>query len=314
MIELFRLRHVAHKQAGELSYGQQKLIDIAMAFMSEPALVLLDEPCAGVNPSLVGGISALLKELNKSAARRQLRRDRAQHGLHHGAVPPHHVMVEGKVLATARRRRSAPTGRCSMRILATDVMSQRTSSSSTTWSPATREPHDPQQAALRGQRGKITLLLGPNGAGKSTVLKTLFGLLKVRQGRILLDGKDITGAEPEGAAVAARHRVRAAGPQPVRPAHRVRKPRARRHHAGHEDHARAHPRGAGAVPARQGAAGQPGVVAVGRRAEAARGRPRAAAAAQGAADRRAVDRAVAARWCRTCSSCCAGSPTAAPRC
>jgi len=43
------------------------------------------------------------------------------------------------------------------------------------------------------RRGKITLLLGPNGAGKSTVLKTLFGLLKVRQGRIRLGGQDITG-------------------------------------------------------------------------------------------------------------------------
>ena len=43
-------------------------------------------------------------------------------------------------------------------------------------------------------RGSITLLIGPNGAGKSTVLKTLFGLLKPRQGRVLLNGKDITGA------------------------------------------------------------------------------------------------------------------------
>jgi branched-chain amino acid transport system ATP-binding protein len=64
LIDLFRIRHVADKAAGTLSYGQQKLVDIAMAFMSEPALVLLDEPCAGVNPSLVGGISTLLKELN----------------------------------------------------------------------------------------------------------------------------------------------------------------------------------------------------------------------------------------------------------
>ncbi len=47
--------------------------------------------------------------------------------------------------------------------------------------------------SLKAKRGKITLLLGPNGAGKSTVLKTLFGLLKVRQGSIKLDGKDITG-------------------------------------------------------------------------------------------------------------------------
>jgi branched-chain amino acid transport system ATP-binding protein len=48
--------------------------------------------------------------------------------------------------------------------------------------------------SLRARRGRITLLLGPNGAGKSTVLKTLFGLLKLRQGRIRLDGKDIAGA------------------------------------------------------------------------------------------------------------------------
>lgn len=66
LIEQFRIGHVAHKKAGELSYGQQKLVDIAMAFMSEPDLVLLDEPCAGVNPSLVGGISTLLKELNQT--------------------------------------------------------------------------------------------------------------------------------------------------------------------------------------------------------------------------------------------------------
>lgn len=65
LIDQFRIRHVADKKAGELSYGQQKLVDIAMAFMSEPDLVLLDEPCAGVNPSLVGGISSLLKELNR---------------------------------------------------------------------------------------------------------------------------------------------------------------------------------------------------------------------------------------------------------
>ena len=64
LIEQFRIGHVAHLPAASLSYGQQKLVDIAMAFMSEPDLVLLDEPCAGVNPSLVGGISTLLKELN----------------------------------------------------------------------------------------------------------------------------------------------------------------------------------------------------------------------------------------------------------
>ena len=51
--------------------------------------------------------------------------------------------------------------------------------------------------SFQARRGSITLLLGPNGAGKSTVLKTLFGLLKPRQGRVLLDGEDISGISPK---------------------------------------------------------------------------------------------------------------------
>ena len=66
MIELFRLTHVANLPAGRLSYGQQKLIDIAMAFMPSPRLVLLDEPCAGVNPGLVDQLRELLITLNRS--------------------------------------------------------------------------------------------------------------------------------------------------------------------------------------------------------------------------------------------------------
>ena len=98
LLDQFRIRHVADKKAGELSYGQQKLVDIAMAFMSEPDLVLLDEPCAGVNPSLVGGISALLKELNKT------RRGSfvvIEHNMDFVMDLCHRilVMVEGKVLA-----------------------------------------------------------------------------------------------------------------------------------------------------------------------------------------------------------------------
>jgi len=50
--------------------------------------------------------------------------------------------------------------------------------------------------SLRASRGKVTLLIGPNGAGKSTALLTLFGMLRVRHGRIRLDGTDITGAAP----------------------------------------------------------------------------------------------------------------------
>jgi branched-chain amino acid transport system ATP-binding protein len=103
LIEQFRIGHVADKKAGELSYGQQKLVDIAMAFMSAPDLVLLDEPCAGVNPSLVGGISKLLKELN--ATRRQDGKATSfvviEHNMDFVMDLCHRilVMVEGRVMA-----------------------------------------------------------------------------------------------------------------------------------------------------------------------------------------------------------------------
>ncbi|UUZ65823.1 ABC transporter ATP-binding protein [Polaromonas sp. P1(28)-13] len=98
LIDQFRIRHVANSLAGTLSYGQQKLVDIAMAFMAEPDLVLLDEPCAGVNPSLVGGISTLLKELNKS---RKGSFVVIEHNMDFVMDLCHRimVMVEGRVLA-----------------------------------------------------------------------------------------------------------------------------------------------------------------------------------------------------------------------
>jgi branched-chain amino acid transport system ATP-binding protein len=98
LIDQFRIRHVADKPAGTLSYGQQKLVDIAMAFMREPDLVLLDEPCAGVNPSLVGSISRLLKDLNRKYEGSFVV---IEHNMDFVMDLCHRVMVmvEGKVLA-----------------------------------------------------------------------------------------------------------------------------------------------------------------------------------------------------------------------
>jgi branched-chain amino acid transport system ATP-binding protein len=61
MIEFFRLSHLADEQAGMLSYGQQKLLDAAMAFMAGPRLVLLDEPAGGVNLTMLGHLRERLQ-------------------------------------------------------------------------------------------------------------------------------------------------------------------------------------------------------------------------------------------------------------
>jgi branched-chain amino acid transport system ATP-binding protein len=53
MLDFFRLSHLTDEAAGALSYGQQKLLDVAMAFMAGPRLVLLDEPAGGVNLTML---------------------------------------------------------------------------------------------------------------------------------------------------------------------------------------------------------------------------------------------------------------------
>jgi branched-chain amino acid transport system ATP-binding protein len=67
MLEFFRLTALAHETAGSLSYGQQKLLDAAMAFMAGSRLVLLDEPAGGVNPTMLSGLRDRLAAINREA-------------------------------------------------------------------------------------------------------------------------------------------------------------------------------------------------------------------------------------------------------
>jgi branched-chain amino acid transport system ATP-binding protein len=65
MIAFFRLEHLRDEMAGSLSYGQQKLVDAAMAFMAGPSLVLLDEPAGGVNLTMLGNLKERLQAYNR---------------------------------------------------------------------------------------------------------------------------------------------------------------------------------------------------------------------------------------------------------
>jgi branched-chain amino acid transport system ATP-binding protein len=64
MLGFFRLDRLADELAGGLSYGQQKLLDAAMAFMAGPRLVLLDEPAGGVNLTMLASLRDRLKAIN----------------------------------------------------------------------------------------------------------------------------------------------------------------------------------------------------------------------------------------------------------
>jgi branched-chain amino acid transport system ATP-binding protein len=64
LLEFVGLYAKRHLMAGDLSFGQQKLLEFAMALMNEPRLLLLDEPTAGINPTLINGLIERLKRTN----------------------------------------------------------------------------------------------------------------------------------------------------------------------------------------------------------------------------------------------------------
>ena len=64
LLDVVGLGRFADQRAGDLSYGQQKLVELAQVLMLEPKLILLDEPAGGVNPSLLGRLVEVIRELN----------------------------------------------------------------------------------------------------------------------------------------------------------------------------------------------------------------------------------------------------------
>jgi branched-chain amino acid transport system ATP-binding protein len=98
LLELFNLTKLADDYAGTLSGGQRKLLELARALMAKPKLLLLDEPMAGINPTLG---ARLLEHMQ------QLRRERGVTFLfieHDMEVVMNHsdrvvVMAEGRVIA-----------------------------------------------------------------------------------------------------------------------------------------------------------------------------------------------------------------------
>jgi len=58
-----RLREVANRGAGNLSYGQQRRLEIARCMITKPRLLMLDEPAAGLNPRETAALDALIRDL-----------------------------------------------------------------------------------------------------------------------------------------------------------------------------------------------------------------------------------------------------------
>ncbi len=65
ILEQIHLAKIAHLQAGQLSGGQRKLLEIGMIMMTDPDLLLLDEPFGGIHPALKASLEGYLQSLNQ---------------------------------------------------------------------------------------------------------------------------------------------------------------------------------------------------------------------------------------------------------
>ena len=65
ILDFLGITRIAHEDGSNLSYGQKKLMDLAALLMSDPKIILLDEPAGGVNPTLLEEIIGHIRKLNE---------------------------------------------------------------------------------------------------------------------------------------------------------------------------------------------------------------------------------------------------------
>ena len=199
LLDFVGISRLAHEPAGNLSYGQRKLLELASLLVSDPAVLLLDEPAGGINPTLITHLADRIKELNKAGKTLLI----VEHNMEFvmdaylGGADDAETQLE---IGESAAHHSGP-GRVSVTPMRT-VPREKLGDSQTLLSvrgiTAGYGGGDIlKQVSLDVPRGVITCVVGPNGAGKSTLMATISGLLHPREGEITFDGERVSGLTPK---------------------------------------------------------------------------------------------------------------------
>jgi branched-chain amino acid transport system ATP-binding protein len=229
LLQFVGIERLAHEPAGNLSFGQRKLLELASLLVADPDVLLLDEPAGGVNPTLIKHLADRIQELNKAGKTFLV----VEHNMEFVMSLCHHVTVlsQGTALVSGppEQVRSNPAvldaylggedDAATQLELAGDAPPGGHSSARVVTAPGTVQPRlklggpEPllsvrgvvagygggdilKQVSFDVPQGEITCIVGPNGAGKSTLLSTISGLLRPRQGEIRFRGQVISGQSP----------------------------------------------------------------------------------------------------------------------
>jgi branched-chain amino acid transport system ATP-binding protein len=192
-----------HARADSLAFGDRRLVEIARALATNPQVILLDEPAAGLSEQQREGLARLLRCLANSGIKVIV----IEHDINLVMEISDRIVVldRGRVICDdtpVRVRNNQQVLEAYLGVAQNDI--NPTSSNSTTPILAVEnltagygQVQILQAVSLEVRQGELVAVVGANGAGKTTLLKSITQLLKARSGRVLFRGKNLTKLLPQ---------------------------------------------------------------------------------------------------------------------
>ncbi|MCL6499756.1 MAG: ATP-binding cassette domain-containing protein [Firmicutes bacterium] len=211
ILEVTGLRGQAHRLAGTLSHGDQRILEIALALASRPRLLVLDEPTAGMSPEETASTLQLIARLNREHGLSVLF---CEHDMEVVFSTAHRVVVmhQGRTIASGppeQVRADPEVQRAYLGGEEAEGPPVRSQAAGGAGKPMLQVEglhtyyglsHVLFDVSLQVQEGEAVFLLGRNGAGKSTTLKSVVGLVPPRRGAVRYRGRDVVGLAPHAVA------------------------------------------------------------------------------------------------------------------
>jgi ABC-type branched-subunit amino acid transport system ATPase component len=206
-----RLKERRTQRAGLLSGGEQQMLAIGRGLMSEPRLLLLDEPSLGLAPQLVGRIGEIIVRINEQGVAVVLVEQNAAMALDIAAHA--YVLEVGQVTLSGTVAELGSSDQVRERYLGVGGRSRPAAPAATSpdEKPGSRAPRELRaedltvrfgglsalsEVSLTLAPGSIHAVIGPNGAGKSTLLNVVTGVYRASAGRVSYGDTEITRMRP----------------------------------------------------------------------------------------------------------------------